>query len=126
MQHDLGVAFGVETMAAGFEFRAQSRVVVDLAVEADDGVAVRRIDRLIAAGNINNAEADRAHGDGRAAVQTLLIRAAMADGVGEPLDALRGGRMIQCRVASDAAQSVEVREWKGFHREDSMLRYAAN
>ena len=113
-------------MAEGFEFAAENGVVVNLAVEADDGVAVRAVDGLIAAGDINDAEADSAHGNGWAAVHTLLVRTAVPNGVDAALEALRGWLVIQCGIASDAAQSNDYREWKGFHREDSMLRYAAN
>src|SRR6202040_2657637 len=74
-------AIGFEFFAAGFEFRAQFAVVVDLAVEDQDGVAVVADHGLIAALQIDDLEAHRAQGNDWRFVDALLVRPAMNQGV---------------------------------------------
>ena len=66
-------------MPERFEFLANLGVVVDFAIEDDDGVAVFGAHGLIAAGEIDDLEPHRAHRDIRGFMRALLIRAAMID-----------------------------------------------
>jgi len=50
----------MEAAAQAFEFAAQFRVVVDFAVEYDDGVAVVAHDGLVASCEVDDFQADRA------------------------------------------------------------------
>src|SRR5208337_3141769 len=79
MNDDFGVAVGVEAMAAAFEFGAEFGKVVNFAVEDDPGAAVFVEDRLMAAGEINDAEAP--HPKSRAVLDedALVVRTAVDD-----------------------------------------------
>ena len=55
-QHRFGIGAGAEPVAAPFQFRAQFRVVVDLAVEGDNRVAVLGKDRLVAGIEVDDLE----------------------------------------------------------------------
>lgn len=87
-----GVGVGVEVVAEGGEFGAEFAVVIDLAVEDDDGVAVGGVDGLFAAGEINDAEADGAEGDVGGDVDAPLVGAAMVEGLGGRFDSAGGRR----------------------------------
>jgi hypothetical protein len=80
-EDDLGVRVCVEAMAESFKFLSNFSVVVDLAVIDDNGVFVRRVDGLVALGEINDGEPGVAEGDERGFVGSLVVRTAMADGL---------------------------------------------
>ena len=67
-------------MAERFQFGAQFQVIVDFTVEDDNGVAVGRKDRLVAAFQVNNFQARGAQGADFGLEDTLLVRAAMDEG----------------------------------------------
>src|SRR6516225_6154392 len=58
-----GVAARRETVSRGQELPAQLMVIVDLAVEDDRDGAVLVGDRLVATGDVDDAQAPHAHGD---------------------------------------------------------------
>jgi len=91
LEDDFGIGVGVEVVAEGGEFGAEFAVVIDLAVEDDDGVAVGGIDGLFAAGEINDAEADGTEGDVGGDVDAPLVGAAMVEGLGGRFDSAGGG-----------------------------------
>ena len=43
MEHGLGVAMGMKLVAESFQFRPQFQMVIDFAVEDDDGVAILEV-----------------------------------------------------------------------------------
>src|SRR5688572_9880579 len=88
MDDRLRVAVGLEDVAGAFEVAAQLPVVVDLAVEDDPDRAVLVRDRLLAAFEIDDAEAPHAERDAFADVDAFLIGAAVHDGPAHPADLL--------------------------------------
>lgn len=79
-------------------------MVEDLAVVDDHGVAVVAMDGLIATGDVDNAEADSAHGDRGGSKDALLIGPAVHNGLRQLLNEGRGRSMIQSGEAGYAAQ----------------------
>ena len=77
IQNRFGIAAGAEAIPALFQFAAQFQVIVDLAVEDDDGVAILGNDGLISARNVDNLQARRAQRDGFGLKDALLVRTAM-------------------------------------------------
>ena len=65
---DLGVAVGLEDMALGLQFGTQIHEVVNFAVEHADNGAVLVVHRLLARGQVNDAQAAEAQRNGRARV----------------------------------------------------------
>jgi hypothetical protein len=88
VEDGLGVAVRVEAMAEGFELFAELEVVIDLAIEDNDSVAIVRIDGLVAATEIDNFEASRTQATSDGLVHTLLVGTAVEEGVRCPRDAL--------------------------------------
>jgi hypothetical protein len=85
--HDgLGVGVRVEAVAGRFERRAQLAVVVDLAVEDDPDRPVFVVDRLMAGRQIDDAEPPHADAGPLFNQETLVVRAAMPDGVAHRVD----------------------------------------
>ena len=97
IQNRFGVAVGAEAISALFQFPAQFQVIVDLAVEDDDGVAVFGHDGLIAALDVDNLQPRRAQRDGVGLKDALLVRTAMDDARNRILDAA-GRRGATCRA----------------------------
>src|SRR3989442_5216122 len=79
-----------EHVAPLLELGFQLRVVVDLAVEADAHLAVRRLHRLLAARQVDDAQAPVRECHGAALVESLLVRTPMAQDFGHPMQALAG------------------------------------
>jgi hypothetical protein len=75
----LGITGGRETMAERFELRAQLEVVVDLAVEDDPDRAGLVVDRLAAAGKVDDAQSPHAQADARLHVDSLVVRPPVPD-----------------------------------------------
>ena len=64
----------------------QRLVIVDLAVEHDQDVAVLVRDRLVPAGQVDDAEPPHAEADPALDERAPVVRAAMADRVAHPAD----------------------------------------
>ena len=80
-----GVGAGAEFVAARFQFRAQFLVVVNLAVEDDDRVAVFRGNGLVARGEVDDFQPRGAQGNQVRFENALLVRPAVDDrGNGAP------------------------------------------
>ncbi len=77
VQDDFRVAVGGEAMPAPLQFRAQFDVVEHLAVEDDPQAAVFIADRLVAAGEVDDAQAGVAKPHVRIAVHAESVRAAV-------------------------------------------------
>src|SRR5690242_2123252 len=99
-------------MAQGFEFGADFEVVVNLAVEDDDRIAIFREDRLVSSGEIDNFEPGRAETAACRAIDALLIWATMTQRVSCPRDAL-WTRIPTFRCESDYAAQVLSASWGG-------------
>src|SRR5437667_10568679 len=67
----------MKTVATRFQLHPQIGVIVDLAVEDDDGISVVADDGLIATREIDDFEADRTQGHVGILVYALLVRTAM-------------------------------------------------
>jgi len=79
MNNDFGVGVRAEAMAATFEIGAKVGKVVDLAVENDPGAAVFVEDGLVAAGEVDNAEAAHAETGAVGNVKSLIVGSAVHD-----------------------------------------------
>jgi hypothetical protein len=77
VQNYFGVELGMKAMAQAFEFPPQFCVVIDLAVKRDDSVAVVTDDRLVAAAQIDDFQANRAQGYVIGVEDALLVGAPM-------------------------------------------------
>jgi len=63
MQNDFSIATALKNRAVGFQFEPQLMVIKYFAVEDDNHVAIRADQRLVAAFQVNNAQARRAQRD---------------------------------------------------------------
>ncbi len=107
VQHDLGVAVGVEGVPERFELRPQLAEVVDLAVVGELHQAVVGAHRLVAAGGVDDGQAAVSQACERVLEEALAIGPAVGDagghggqegGVGrapEPGNATHEGRSLQ-------------------------------
>ncbi len=67
----------VEAVPQLLELGTDFEVVIDFAVEDDDGVAIGRLDRLVAAGYVENRQPGSAQGAVGGLMHTLLVWSAM-------------------------------------------------
>jgi predicted amidohydrolase len=81
MDNDFGVGPGAEAMSAALETSAEFGKIVDFAIEDDPRVAILIEDGLVAAAQVNDAEA--AHAQTRAIrdEDAFIIRAAVDDAI---------------------------------------------
>ncbi len=99
---------GAEAIAKLLQFTAQFEMIIDFAVEDDDGVAIVRYYRLISAFDIDNLEARRAQRNGFGFKNSLLVRTAV-DNAGHRLLNAPGHRgAMSVRKAGNAAQSSSL------------------
>jgi hypothetical protein len=91
-------------MPALFQFAAQFQMIVNLAVEDDDGVAVLGKDGLISALNIDNFQAGGTQRNGLGLKDALLVRTAMEKGRDGILDSPGRRGAMSMRKAHNAAQ----------------------
>ena len=104
MEYGLGIAMGMETVAKAFEFPTQLEVVIDFAVEDDDGIAITREERLVARSEVENLQSGCAHRTQARVENSLLVGSAMRQGSGGGANPIRiGGPALLCK-ASNAAQ----------------------
>src|SRR5262249_32201466 len=80
MHDDFGIGVGVKLVAAGDQFFAQFREIVDFAVEHDPDRLVFVVDGLVSAGEVNDAEPAHAEPGSAAGVDALVVRPAVDDG----------------------------------------------
>ena len=102
MNQSLGVAGGLEVMAARDQVRAQFLVVVDLAVEDDPHGTVLIGYRLVAGGEVDDAEAPHADGAAAIDVEALVVGTAMANLVAHRLHERTFGGLIEQDETGDA------------------------
>src|SRR6185369_9052477 len=88
-----GVAVRVERVAQLFEFLAQLEIVVDLAVEDDPRAAIRVVNGLLAAFEIDDREAAHREAGGTVNVEAVFVGSAMANGVVHPREQLLVNRL---------------------------------
>ena len=91
VEHDFGVARGVELVAGGLELRPQLAEVVDLAVVRDVDEAVVGAHRLVAAGEVDDAQAAEA--------EARVVGVEQAEVVGAPVHLGRRHRVEQRAVS---------------------------
>ncbi len=103
-QDRLGIAVRVKSMAQLLQLGAHFEVVVDLAVEDDDGVAVFGRDGLVAVLEVDNFQAGRAQRADRRLVNALLVGSAVDQGRGGVPNAIRRWRPIFMSKANNSAQ----------------------
>ena len=82
MQHDFGVARGVERVASGLQLRPQLPEVVDLAVVRELDPSVVGTDRLVSAGWIDDGEPTVAQAGERVFEEALTVGTAVRDPAG--------------------------------------------
>jgi hypothetical protein len=104
LKHRLRVAVRLKAMTARFEFSAKFQMVVNFAVEDDNGIAVFREDRLITFGKIQNLQPCGAEMTARRPVYALLVGAAMEQSRSRCPNALRIGAPILRGEANYATQ----------------------
>ena len=113
-----GVAVSAVLVAASDELFAQGLVVVDFAVEDDPERAIFIRERLVAGGEIDNAEA--AHADAEAAidVKALVVRPAVSHDVAHLAQrgAVGPGIASKFENSCNAAHSVFLRVGRGARR----------
>jgi hypothetical protein len=98
------IAAREEAMAFGFELGAQFIVIVNLAVEDENGAAIIGKERLIAATKIDDFEPNGAEGDTFGMVRAALVRTTMPLRIGSYTNALSNAPARAMRKASYAAQ----------------------
>src|SRR5579864_1100639 len=86
MDNGFRICRGVETVPASLKFRAKIAVIVDLAVEGypDSLVLIRK--RLVASGQVDDAEAAIAEAELPVKMKTFIVRAAVDHCIGATFD----------------------------------------
>jgi len=131
VEHDFGVAGGLKVVSERNQFFAQQGVVVDLAIESDDNVALSRKHRLIAVREIQNGEAGRAERDGIRLIDSLLIRTPVMDRLNDAANPAPFHTSIESGKSSDSAhenirlacESWRTRRPRNRHRERGLYCY---
>src|SRR5882724_161510 len=95
---------GAKHVAPLLELGLQLGIVVDLPVEADAHLAVRSLHRLLAARQVDDAQAPVRECHGSGLVESLLVGTPMAQDFGHPMQALAGRSppRIELENAADA------------------------
>ena len=107
----LGIARGPQLVALLLQLRAQVAVVVDLAVEDGDDRAVLVEDRLVAAGEIDDAQTARAERDAVVREVALAVGPAMDDPIRHPAD--ESLVALRANVSDDATHELFTRSRQG-------------
>src|SRR5215213_892323 len=84
MNDGFGVAVGVERMTQLFEFFAEFEVVVDLAIEDNPRAAIRVVNGLLAALEVDDREAAHREAGGAIDIKTVLVRPAVTNSLVHP------------------------------------------
>src|SRR5258705_6469069 len=85
MDQRLGIRGRGEPMPPSDQVGSELPVVVDLAIEDDPDAAVLVADGLVAAREVDDAEAAHPHAEGTGQVASSAVRAAVDQDVGHPL-----------------------------------------
>jgi hypothetical protein len=121
LKNGLGIAVGLKAAAECFELAAYFKVIVDFAVEDDYGVAILGKYGLIAGCQVDNLEAGRTERAGSRLQYTLLIWAAMNEGIRRRLDSVLVRVPVFRREPNNAAQMSmplpHMPLWKPRHAE---------
>jgi hypothetical protein len=89
MNNYFGIRVGIKAMPSSLQFGPQFRKVVNLAVEHQPHGPVFIEDGLMTACQVDNAEAAHAKPDPVFDEYTLIVRAAMNNGLAHPLNCYR-------------------------------------
>ena len=89
VDNDLGVGVGVKAMTAAFEFGPKLGKVIDFTVKHHPDRPVFIEDGLMAAGNVNNAEAAHTQSGTVLNEDSLIVRTTMNNGLTHPVDGFR-------------------------------------
>ena len=100
VQDGFGVAMGCVAMAGGFQARAEIGVVEDLSVVDNPETAVFVGHRLMAGGDVDNAEAAMAQRRTGIVVKAVVVGSAMRDSGGHPPD--NGARIRNWHCAGES------------------------
>src|SRR5690348_3017613 len=104
MKNRFRVAARVESVAQPFEFLAQLAVVVDLAVEDDNGISVLGRHRLISGIQVYDFQPRGAQRNEIRLVNSLMVRPAMDQGGNRILNAVRLDSSFPMSKTSNSAQ----------------------
>jgi hypothetical protein len=80
MEDSFGVAKGFKTVTTLTQLLAKFGVVIDFAVEDQDGIAIRAFERLVSAVEVDDAQTNGPEGDRLGLEEPLLIGSAMSQG----------------------------------------------
>ena len=110
MEQCLGVTRGVER-ESGFESLSQFPVVVDLTVERDPRRSISVRHRLVAVGEIDDAQSPESQSQGAFDMDPLFIRTPVMDPSGHGHDDVPIHRFVRAKIpdAADAAHSRSAR-----------------
>ena len=107
MEDDFGVAMRAKTVALALQFRAELDVIEYLAVEGDGQPTIDVVHRLLAAGQVENAQPDVAQPDRTVERDTMFVGPAMTQWREHPrhvaaveLGFRQDVRCLQCRTQS--------------------------
>src|SRR5208282_893519 len=105
MQNGFGVAVRPELMAPRQEIRAQIAIVIDFTVEGNPDGLVLVGDRLVAAGQVNDAQAPIPQAQRAVQVKALVVRPTMHHRVRSALERNRISRLARTEIedATNAA-----------------------
>src|SRR5580765_1445407 len=106
MHDDFGIAASVKAMAATLQCGAQLQEIIDLAVKGDSDIARFVVNRLLAAGKIDDAETPDAKNDLRAVQDSFPIGAAVHKRVHHLSNALRHDFPVCADHSANAAHLV--------------------
>ena len=98
-------------MAPLFQFPAQLDVVEDLAVEHGPDLSILVVDRLVAAGEVDDAQSGVGQADGRVAVESVAVGAPMPQLLGHARLARLAHTATLIRLLG-ISSSVPVSSWK--------------
>ena len=104
MDDHLGIAVGIELVTSPLQFAAQVGEVVDLPIEDYPDGPVLVVDRLLSAGEIDDAEPAHPEPCGAFRVDSFIVGAAMDDRPTHPLHV--GGFDDGATLADDARYST--------------------
>src|SRR5579862_3997900 len=100
-----------KTVAAAIQLAPQLRVIINFSVEDDHGAAVSAHHGLIAAGEIDDLQPHGAERNPRRLVDPLLVRAAVNQRGGNPLDEIGVGRALRMRKPGNAAHATIIADF---------------
>ena len=119
MEHRFCIAMSVKGVAARFESFADFQVVIDFAVENNDGVTISGVNRLIPPGQINDLQTGGTQIALAGFVNALLIGAAMNQSRSRLSNTLRFGEpTLRC----ETEYAAQILFQSGFEEALMLLR----